>query len=442
MLLHFLMIERVKIFLDTYLPINIRPKVLVGVSGGLDSMVLVHVLQAMNVDFSIAHMNYGLRGEESNEDETFVRNYADKKGIECFIAAGNMGDLSGESIQMAARAKRYNWFHELMSKYGFTHLMTAHHLNDSLETTLLNLIKGTGIKGLVGISPQRDNLLRPLVSISKEELRMYALDNGVKWREDATNAESKYLRNKIRNKVIPELLEINPSLLETFILTNERLAGVNKLVENEVEAIRFNYLKTESGQQVLDMRWYLYDEMYNVLLSEILRPYGVDYVLAKDLGRSSTTGSVFHTDEYTLSHDRGAIRITRKDEEPAGPLSIKKEGEYMWGSWKISITKTKETNFSYSDSNSACLDSSQITFPIAVRSWMMGDEFVPLGMNGKKKISDFMIDNKIPLTLKKHIPLFETGSEIFWVGGYRIADKVKITDQTKEVLSIKITRRD
>lgn len=406
-------------------------------------MVLVHILTKMNVDFSIAHMNYGLRGEESNQDEKFVVDYAKKVGVECFVAQANMDELNRQSIQMVARTKRYDWFQELMDTYEFEYILTAHHLNDSIETTLLNFVKGTGINGLVGIAPKKDKILRPLLTFSKEELRSFAIEQGLQWREDASNSESKYMRNKIRNEVIPELTKINPSLLETFRTTNERLVGVAQLLKMEVQRIVDEYQTEANDRVVLDMSWYRFNEMNNVLLSEVLRPFGVDFLMTKEIGGTSTTGAVFQTKSNTLSYDRGKLWIAKRDDEAAlEALTIHEEGDYKWGNWKMSVRSSPGVSYSTKDSSSAYLDGAHINFPIVVRSWAEGDEFVPLGMSGKKKISDFMIDNKIPLTLKKHIPLFAIGDEIFWIGGYRIADRFKITDQTKEVLSIKITRRD
>jgi tRNA(Ile)-lysidine synthase len=436
------MIERVRLIVDAYQLNKVDSKLLVGVSGGMDSMVLVDILMALQCNIHIAHMNYGLRGAESDADEAFVKQYAHDNGLVCHIVYADMKELGGESVQMAARSKRYNWFNKLIHANGYDYLLTAHHLNDSLETTLLNLAKGTGIKGLTGMSMKKGNLLRPLLTTKKGELLAYAEERKLKWREDATNAESKYQRNKIRNQVVPILEELNPALLDTFLSTKERLEGVNALLRKEVEVIRKQHLTIESKVVALDLSWYSASAMNDVLLSELLKPYGISFGIAKEIGRCQVSGAIFYSDEYQLNVDRGKLLISLKSTDSPNPIEISSNGIYSWGDWEIETEVETTAKIDHQSTDVLHVDLAKIDLPVLVRSWEEGDFFIPLGMSGKKKISDFMIDHKIPLTLKKGIPMFVSGQDIFWIGGYRMDDHYKITDQTKEVLKIKITRRD
>jgi tRNA(Ile)-lysidine synthase len=436
------MIERVRSFVDAYQLNNVETKLLVGVSGGMDSIVLVDLLKRLRCNFSIAHMNYGLRGNDSDEDEKFVQTFAESHGIQFHLQCVDMTDLNGESIQMVARTKRYTWFNELVSKYRYDFILTAHHLNDSFETTLLNLTKGTGIKGLTGISGQNDKILRPLINVSKEVIHEYAVQRNLAWREDVSNTESKYLRNKIRNQVIPVLNEMNPSLLETFRNTNERLIGVSQLLDQEVVRINQNHMKSVDGVIELDLSWYDSDPMHDVLLSEILKPYGASYIQSKEIGRAISVGAIFFTDGYQFNVDRIKLLISRREIGQIPALTIKEPGIVEWGNLMVQVESSDDLNFAPGNEDSSSFDRARIAFPLTIRCWEEGDVFVPLGMKGKKKVSDFMIDNKIPLTLKKSIPLFVTRKDIFWVGGHRIDDRFKITEHTKEVLKIKISRRD
>jgi len=435
------MIERVHTFLDAH-GFEANQSLLVAASGGVDSMVMLDVLLRLGYKPAVAHMNFQLRGAASEGDEAFVKEFCKSNDLVFHAKRVTINKGEGESTQMQARALRYEWFRELLGSFGYLRVLTAHHLNDSLETTLLNLTKGTGIAGLTGIPTDGHLILRPLSMFSKMEVERYAKMNGLAWREDASNQEATYQRNKIRHKVIPVLEEINPALTDTFVHTLERLQGAANVVKVRVAQLQDTYLVT-GDQDVLRLSWLTKDVMGWLLLSEVLSPYGVSYTVAKEIAESNESGRIFLTATHRLLMDRGTLIIEELQAEMPQSLTLAAPGAYRWGRYDVTVMRMDKTDFHKpTEELYAFFDADRVAFPIEVRSWQQGDAFVPLGMTGKKKLSDFMIDTKIPLTLKAHIPVFVCSTGIFWLGGYRMDDRYKVTDQTKELLWIKLSKRE
>lgn len=438
------MIERVSAFIEKKNLIDRDDKVLVAVSGGVDSIVLVHLLKELSYDVSVAHMNFQLRGEASDQDEFLVEAWSESNRIVCHtqkVETKAVTKEEGISTQMAARNLRYEWFEGLCVEHGYQKIVTAHHLNDSFETVLLNLTKGTGIKGLVGIPPINEKVIRPLLEISKEEILAYADKNKMKWREDASNSDPKYQRNLIRNEVVPLLQTINPSLLSTFKSTIARMAGTNELIQEMVKTIHKENFSSEGVEQ-LSMKWFDGSAGHLVILSELLRSYGASYSLTCEIGESHESGKTFLTLSHTILHDREQLIFTKnKNSEIKSIEILKPEGTYSWGNCEISLKVIRSDEVVFGDERVAYFDASKVTFPILVRSWKEGDWFIPMGMKGKKKVSDFLIDTKIPVTLKNSIPIFESGGEIMWVGGYRLDGRFKVAEDSWEVLKVRINIR-
>lgn len=433
------MIERVKAFILAQDLIKYGDKVLLAVSGGMDSMVLLKVLCELNFDVVVAHMNYQLRGEESDLDEKLVSKVCEYLKIPCFVKRVRVSE--DESIQLEARRLRYTWFEQLAKEEKIDKIATAHHLNDSLETALLNLVKGTGIMGAAGIPLWNGQVVRPLLGVTKQEIEKYATDEGIEWREDASNKESKYQRNLIRNEVLPLLERINPSVANTFKSTRERMIGVKQLVLEELQKLRNQFFKVEDDSITIDLQWIQKSEKDLMLLSELLKEFGVSYVQAKDIFECELSGSQFETSTHLLFLDRKKLIVKSLDQHETLEILIKSSGEYEWGNRTILVSEVKleevDTKF---PSNVAFLDGSKINLPIQLRSWQLGDEFQPFGMKGRKKLSDFFIDEKVPVSVKKKIPIFAHANKIIWVGGIRIDDKYKVTSQTEKVLKIEIRK--
>jgi len=434
------MIERIRTFIQKKGLIDLSEKVLVAVSGGVDSMVLIHLLKELGYQVSVAHMNFNLRGEASDADESFVKEWCSANAVTCFahkVDTKSAAAREGISIQMAARNLRYAWFEKLCEAKGVHKIATAHHINDSFETQLLNLTKGTGIKGLLGIPSQNGKVIRPLIEISKEEILMYAKINGIAWIEDASNSHLKYQRNLIRHEVIPVLQKINPSLLDTYRSTSDRMSGVNQLVVQMVQEIGNKNLV---GVERLKMNWFDGSLGHKVILAELLRQFGVTYSLACEIGQEHMSGKVFLTNSHEILYDRDQLVFNKIDRQGIPSIEIPKaKGTYTWDNWKITVDIITKDEVEFKNEQVAYFDRDKIDFPIRVRSSIDGDWFIPLGMRGKKKVSDFMIDEKIPLIHKKGIPIFETDGIVMWIGGYRIDDRFKIGEKCEKVLRIELT---
>lgn len=411
--------------------VEIGGKVLLAVSGGLDSMVMANLFVEDGLDVSIAHCNFGLRGEESDGDEAFVMKWAEQNGLNCYVKSF---DLGAGSIQLEARNARYRWFNELVLEHGFDKVATAHHLNDSLETVLINLTRGTGIKGVTGISVKNENVIRPLLFAEKSELHAYAMDVGLEWREDSSNQTTDYDRNLIRQEVIPVLEKINPSLLQTFVNTSERLKLAQSLVDKKVDDVRSKNLSESLEGWELDLNWinHASDEL---VLSEILAAFEINYATAKEvfLARGKS-GKTFPVNDLVITMDRSSLFIGRSKEHKLAPIKIETEGTYQVGNGKLKIERVGKNEVIFGSKREAHFDADKLVFPITVRVWEEGDKFQPLGMKGQKKISDLLIDEKVPLHQKNNVLILESGGKIAWVIGYRVSDLFKITDDTTKVI--------
>ncbi|WP_424961848.1 tRNA lysidine(34) synthetase TilS [Ekhidna sp.] len=411
-------------------------KILLAVSGGLDSMVMADLFLQGGFDFEIAHCNFGLRGEESDDDEAFVMEWADKNRVNCYVKSFDLGD---GSIQLEARNTRYQWFNELLLEHNLNKVATAHHLNDSLETVLINLARGTGIKGISGILIQNEQVIRPLLFTSKKELHTYAMDMDLDWREDSSNEGVDYDRNLLRHKVIPELEKLNPSLLSTFLNTSERLSFAKEVVAQKVMDVKRQHLNMEGDTRVLNLHW-ISNASDELILSEILSDYGVNYATSKEVfGARGKSGKQFQEGEWLITMDREAIYIDQRKSPLFMELIIHEVGQYYLNKSEFSIEMKSKEEVVFGSENVAFFDASQLEFPLRVRLWKEGDRFRPLGMKGEKKISDFLIDEKVPVSRKKSILILESKGKIAWVVGHRISDQFKISGKTQSVIKIAVS---
>lgn len=412
-------------------------KVLLAVSGGLDSMVMAHLFLASEYSFGIAHCNFGLRGIESDGDEKLVCDWASENGVEYHVKHFQLGE---GSIQLAARNARYEWFNELLEEHNYHKIATAHHLNDSIETSLLNLSRGTGIKGIGGIQSNSEKVIRPLLFATKDELTAYAKEEAIEWREDDSNTKTEYSRNLIRHKVVPILKELNPSLNETFSNTSERLQLANDLVQLKVEEMKSAHLSKENGLWKLDTSW-IQQETDMLLLSDVLSDFGFNYVTVKEINDAlGKSGKLFLSELYKLSIDRDCLFISELKKEEGEDLVIAGEGEYLMGVEKLSVTFVSKDEVVFgSNSGVSFFDASKVEFPFKMRDWKKGDRFRPLGMSGSKKVSDYLIDNKVPVASKDQVKVVTSQDSIIWIVKHQISDDCKISDRTKRVLRLEIT---
>jgi tRNA(Ile)-lysidine synthase len=422
---------------------------LVAASGGIDSAALVHLLHTTGYRFSMVHCNFGLRGEESEADEVFVKQLANQYRVALFhkyLNAKNYAAQEQISIQVAARNLRYHWFNLLLQHYHYQYLLTAHHQNDMLETVLYNFTKGTGIAGLHGIKPQNGHLIRPLLFATKNEIVYYAKQNQLAWREDSSNQSSKYSRNLIRNEVVPILKQINPNLEQTMQNTIERLAAVERIFDAEIEKLRLKVVSGEGKQNspiYIDIEQLKIENELVVKLYELLKPYNFNYVQTQQIIDSlyKTAGRSFETATHLLVKDRNQLVITPKIEIDTTILQLLPETRYAVNPYfELHIVCFEKTNSYQINRNLsvACLDKSCLVFPLVMRLWQEGDKFQPLGMRGMKKISDFLTDKKIPLNLKSQVWVLCSGKEIVWVIGHRIDERYKVQETTKEVYQLSL----
>lgn len=418
-------------------------RVLLAASGGIDSMVMLHLFQQNGFNVSVAHVNFQLRGKESDEDEQFVKAYCEQNSISFFTQRFDTEEFAAKkslSIQMAARELRYSWFNELTEANGFDFVATAHHLNDSIETSLLNFVRGSSIEGLDGIAPKNGKLIRPLLFATREQIESYAKENKISWREDSSNASDDYQRNFIRHKVVPLLNELNPSLNNSFQDAVEKIAGANELMELGIRHWREQLESRKEDQILLSKSGF--DGFHNPggLLWNLIKQYGFNLDQCKQIIKAlhGQPGKRFSSHEFELVVDREHLILSHHERELQEIFIEKDQAKALLGKYVLKIAETESKSIS-KDPFVANLDAEKIRFPLMWRKWRAGDSFHPLGMDHKKKLSDFFIDQKISLTDKESITVLESGGEIVWVIGYRIDDRYKISESSSRVVKIEVT---
>uniref|UniRef100_UPI00404A1D98 tRNA lysidine(34) synthetase TilS n=1 Tax=Fulvivirga sp. TaxID=1931237 RepID=UPI00404A1D98 len=417
-------------------------KLLVTVSGGVDSMVLLDLLKKGEFNVTVAHCNFKLRGADSDGDEKFVKDTSENLGFNCLTESFDTKKYATDnsiSTQMAARELRYTWFDELMDENNFKYLLTAHHLNDSLETSIFNFTKGTGVAGLRGILVKKDKLVRPMLEFTKEEVVDYAEQNNMKWREDVSNSSIDYKRNFIRKKVVPLLKEVNPSLESSFLLTAKRLQSLESLLKKQI--LEFKRAFELEGDHIF-IRKAQFQKQEWVVLESVLKEYGFNHYHLQStldiLNDDVPSGKQFESHTHSMNVDREHIILSPKFQNEDVLLEIGEEEEGTLNGVIVGGKVSDDLSYSI-DPQVAKLDFDLLKFPLRLRYWREGDRFQPLGMKGKKKLSDFMIDAKIPLNLKKRVMVLLSENKIVWVVGHRIDERFKITPGTKKAYSLEIT---
>lgn len=413
--------------------IESQNKVLLAVSGGKDSMLLIHLFAQSKFAFGVAHCNFGLRGAESDADEDFVANAAKKLGVPFFTTRFQTKSYAKEnkcSIQMAARELRYRWFEKIREENSFDLIATAHHQNDASETVLINLLRGTGLAGLHGILPKRERIIRPMLCFNAEEIAKMLAEFKLDYREDSSNQSTYYLRNKLRLEIIPALKKIQPDL-------ENQLQHLIKEVRN-TESVLADYL-TEIKKQIqvqdgdytkLSIQKIKALKLDDNTLSLILKEYGFNYASIQSIINSmqAVSGKRFYAGKYELIKDRDFLIISEiKGHKPL----------HLDELFKAAITENIQ-EYITSSKQKAFFDMDKLQFPLRVRTWQKGDYFYPLGMNKKKKLSDFFIDEKVPISQKDKIPLVLSGEDIIWVAGYRIDNRYKVSEQSEKMYTLEL----
>ncbi|TVZ56082.1 tRNA(Ile)-lysidine synthase [Lutibacter sp. Hel_I_33_5] len=434
------MLQEFQKHIDTNFPFLRDKKLLIAISGGLDSVVLTELLHKLNFDISLAHCNFKLREKESDLDEEFVISLGEKLDLKTFAIQFNTEEYSTKnkvSTQIAARELRYSWFDDLIEEHHFDFLLTAHHANDNLETFLINLTRGTGLDGLTGIPVINGKIVRPLLVFSREEITHYATDNKIEWREDKSNASTKYIRNKIRHQVVPILKEINPSLLETFAKTSENLQESNQIIEDSIEKITSEVIEKDFSSELemikVDIKKIKQLSNPKAYLYQLLKSY--EYTEWNDVYGllDGQSGKQVLSKTHRLIKDREFLLLTKKK-----PFDCAQGDKYYIAKDELEISSPIHLTFKESNQNSSaeknCIDVDKdlLKFPLIVRKWQKGDYFYPVGMQGKKKLSKYFKDEKFSLINKEQTWLLcNNDNDIIWIINKR-QDRRFSTNKTTE----------
>ena len=417
------MLQKFKQHLHQNFPFLEDSKLLIAISGGIDSVVLAHLCSQLNLNFSLCHCNFNLRGQESDDDEAFVTSLAESLKTPVYTTSFETEKYATKnkvSIQVAARDLRYTWFYKLLDANQYDYVLTAHNTNDNLETFIINLTRGSGLEGFTGIPPVNQKSVRPLLAFSRDDITLFAIKNGIVWREDRSNASIKYVRNKVRHKVIPILKELNPHILESFQNTIEYLNESQSIINDAVKNITTKVISYEND--VLKISCEEIEKLSNkkAYLYQLLQAYGftswndiVDLI-------SAQPGKQVFSDTHRLLKDRNFLILTtiNKSQSIKGPILIDQKVSKITNPIKLTIQNTDD--YTSKNKEQIIIDKDLVNYPLSLKKWHNGDAMYPTGMTGSKKISQLFKDNKLSLLDKEKIwILADAKDHIIWVIGLR-----------------------
>ena len=421
-------------------------KVLLAVSGGVDSMVLMSLTAAAGYQFGVAHCNFQLRGKESDEDEVMVEREAKRLGVEFYNASfDTTAEMArtGESMEMAARRLRYAWFKSLCDEHGYSVIAIAHHINDSIETFFINMLRGTGLRGLTGINAQVGHIVRPLMFATRKDIHDFAIAHRIPFREDSSNRSTKYLRNKVRLGLVPMLKEINPQFTTIMRRNISRLSQAQEFVTASMDMIKRQVVEEQSGIYTLHIDRIDSSLPRNFIIYEILSAqFGfkgdVVDLLCHALDNEAT-GKRFYSRDWVAVVDRQKVVVAAVAEDDDCETLVDRSMIRSYAGGSVLFYEYCDIDFIETldmGDNVALLDADKLQFPLNVRRWREGDWFIPLGMSGRKKLSDYLIDKKVSLVEKNRQFVLLSGDDIVWVIGRRLDDRFCITKKTENVLKI------
>ncbi|MBR6929207.1 MAG: tRNA lysidine(34) synthetase TilS [Bacteroidales bacterium] len=455
------MLKQFQLYINRYNLLAEVDRLILALSGGIDSMVLADLLLKLKVQFVVAHCNFHLRSAESDGDEKFVREFAEKHGVQCFVKhfeTVEYAEEKGISIEMAARDLRYAWFEELRQQLNYDKIAVAHHADDQAETFFINLLRGAGLRGLKGMQPKNGCIIRPLLWVSREQIHQYAIENQILWHEDHTNAESVYLRNKIRNRLLPVFDELQPEARQGLYKSLEHLSAENELyrvllneklshiVEDQDGALVIARRNDEAIQPELSKSFRLNLDCFTALsttqseqlLFEWLRQYGFNTDQCRFIFEAMETGigNKYCSPTHQLVIGRNELQLSEIKPVEDAEIQIGVGEEEVFSPIHLCFSRIEKSSDFVIDKSSdvALLDADKIQFPLTLRHWRHGDRFHPLGMKGSKLLSDFFVYQKFTEAQKQSVFLLVSAeNEILWVVGYRIDDRFKITNATKSI---------
>lgn len=415
-------------------------KILLAVSGGRDSVLMLHLFKALGIRVGVAHCNFNLRGEEAQRDEYFVKMLAHNFDVPFYVTHFETKKYATQhkiSTQMAARDLRYQWFETLRKAEGYNYIALAQHQNDAIETVLINLVRGTGISGLHGILPKRDFLIRPLLFLNREEIDQLIQNHYIDYVEDGSNLSTDYTRNKLRLQVIPHLKEINPNLENTFAQNIARFSEIETFLKVQVETLTNHLLEKKPDGIYISLKGIAGLNPSQLLLFELLKPFNFSNLVVAEILSSinALSGTHFFSESHQAIIDRTHLIIVER-------ANLNQKHEIIHPATGKVNFMGNEIKVSFSDSlafeklkHKAFVDFDKLIFPLILRSWQQGDKFIPLGMRNFKKISDFFINEKLPLHLKETTSILVNGNgEVIWVAGMRQDNRYKLIKATKKVV--------
>ena len=432
------MVTAFKKHIAAHFPALADQKILIACSGGLDSIVLLHLLQKIGLTLGVAHCNFKLRGDHSDADLSFVETIAGNLGVPVFTTVFDTktyAKTQGISTQVAARELRYEWFYSTARANGYDRIATGHHADDDLETFFINLSRVTGLRGLTGITSNTEQLIRPLLPFSRAQIMQFAKKEGLFWREDSSNSTRDYLRNKLRLDVIPAFKGVNKTVLQNFKQTQQHLKESQALLEDYITLVtKLVVSHTDAGYEI-DIKQLQALPNTNTLLFELLYPYGFTDFKAIASILESEVGKKVLSKQYVLHKDRNHLVLTTKEQVVDSRVYCI-DAKQQSCTIPIKLNFTKVAQVGEHEPHSLYVDAAKLTYPLKVRAWRLDDVFHPFGMKGKKKLTKFFKDEKLSLLSKNSVWVLESGDEIVWVIGLRPDDRYKVTSATKEVLKI------
>ncbi len=422
---------------------NKNELILVALSGGKDSMALATILQQQGYSIAIAHCNYQLRDEASNLDEQLVRDWARQQNVRQHLVRFDTKNKMLElkmGLQETARILRYSWFQSLCIENKYTAIATAHHANDNAETLLINLCKGTGISGLHGIPVRNENVIRPFLFATRQEIDQFVRVYKVPFREDESNAGTQYLRNAVRHNIIPALNELFPNLVDRLYKTTQRIKQVEIIYNEAIKLEQKKLIEKRGLDEYISILKLKKQVGFEAICYEIFKTYHFSAAQIPEIISlmNSASGRFISSATHKVVKDRNFLIITSNASCDSELILIQSEQaliETTEGQFSVKLIDPQD--FLNPDANTAFIDADAIAFPLILRKWKTADYFYPLGMGlKKKKLSRFFIDQKIPLHLKSKIWIVESNRKIVWISGLRLDERFKINGHTKKVLQI------
>ncbi len=422
-------------------------RILLAVSGGVDSMVLADLFLKSGRSFGVAHCNYALRAEESDEDENLVENWCAVNQISFYKKRFETQKISKEQkigIQETARDLRYTFFDKVCKKQGYNFVATAHHKNDSIETVLFNFSRGTGLNGLTGIKKKQGKIIRPLLPFFKNEILDYAKDNKITFREDASNSSNKYSRNYLRNEVIPKFKELNSGFENNFFNSIERLESTNEIFQFFIKKVKDEIcLKKDGNIHIIKIKLFELPQPTSIFY-ELIRQFGFNFSQTKDIlsKNNKQPGAIFYSSSHRLLNDRSTFIISKIDELERLKIELFSNSKVKFNGKTLAASEERpiENQAITTNPKLAILDAEKLKFPLTIESWKAGDRFFPFGMNGKsKKVKDFLSDLKIDRFEKEKVRVLKSEGKICWVIGYRIDENFKVSSSTTHIYTFKFS---